>query len=79
MALQGGRISLLFNLNHMERDMEHTTAQQTFEDRVLIECQQYMDQYNCSLDDALSDWEGDSPSGGFGLTREEKSRISGEI
>lgn len=43
------------------------------------ECREYAEKYNCSLHDAIADWEGDGPSGSWGLTPSEKSEIAHEL
>jgi hypothetical protein len=42
---------------------------------VAQDCREYAKQYNCSLAESVSDWEGDGPNGSWGLTREEQALV----
>lgn len=45
----------------------------TFLTAVASDCREYASQYNCSLAESVKDWEGDGPSGSWGLTDEEQN------
>jgi hypothetical protein len=47
----------------------------TFIERVLAEALDYKTKYNCTLDDALYDWEGTNSNGDWGLSNIEKEKV----
>jgi hypothetical protein len=42
---------------------------------VAQQCREYAAQYNCSMAESVSDWEGDGPGGSWGLTYEEQEQV----
>tara|TARA_R110002020_G_scaffold155014_1_gene335821 strand:+ start:7891 stop:8133 length:243 start_codon:yes stop_codon:yes gene_type:complete len=40
------------------------------------DCRVYAQRYNCNLQEALVDWEGDGPDGSFGLNREDEQIVA---
>ncbi len=55
--------------------MAKLTTDETFFLRVAEECREYAERYSCSLEDSLADWEGDGPSGSWGLNSWEKDQV----
>lgn len=55
---------------------QHPPIDLQFVQRVIADCQQYAKRFNCSLNEALVDWEGDGPSGSYGLTDAERQAVS---
>lgn len=43
---------------------------------VAEECQEYATRYHVTLHDAIAEWEGDGPDGGFGLKPGERSAVA---
>jgi|TARA_R110001606_G_scaffold191649_1_gene339590 hypothetical protein len=46
-----------------------------FLEGVASDCRAYSKQYACSLAESVSDWEGDGPSGSWGLTNDEEDSV----
>ena len=42
-------------------------------------CRDYSVEYNCSLSDAVDDWEGDGPNGGWGLDSDADAMVRSEL
>ena len=47
--------------------------------RVIEDVKWYAKEYNCTILESIQDWEGDGPSGGWGLTANEQYEIAHEI
>jgi hypothetical protein len=43
------------------------------------DCREYAKRHNCDLATALTDWEGDGPSGSWGLNRDEEYAVAVEL
>lgn len=50
-----------------------------FIDQVVADCFDYAARYNMTVLEAVDDWEGDGPSGSWGLTLEEKELVIEKI
>ena len=48
------------------------TTTDTFIQDVIRDCVEYSRRFNCSMETALYDWEGDGPNGSWGLNRHER-------
>jgi hypothetical protein len=43
--------------------------------KIIADCLRYANHYNCTFEEALEDWEGDGPDGGWGLTQDERTEV----
>lgn len=48
-------------------------------ERIATECRQYAMRYHCDFVGALIDWEGDGPTGSWGLGRDEEDAVAARL
>ena len=55
------------------------TNYEKFIQTVADQCREYAARYNCSLAEAIYDWEGDGPDGSFGLTAKDRLAVEAAL